>query len=111
MTLHPGLGVPSLYFSKAILLPLHTLIIVCNHVFIRALSLLVCLFHLTEVPHGQGPSVRLSTVAHGTTVLFHLILDCSSFKSKLGVSVGQGPARKIENTLSISYGGNLMQGN
>lgn len=47
ITLHPGLHVPSLYFSKALLLPLHTLTVVRNHDLDGEL-ISVCLFHSTE---------------------------------------------------------------
>ena len=33
MTLHPGLDIPPLHFSKALLLPFHTLTTVCYHAF------------------------------------------------------------------------------
>lgn len=47
ITLHPGLHVPSLYFSKALLLPLHTLTVVRNH-YLDGELISVYLFHSTE---------------------------------------------------------------
>lgn len=59
---------------------------------------------------GSKESVWLTIAPPGTEVLLHPLLDYPSFKSKLGFGIGQGPTRKVETTLSISYRENFMQG-
>ena len=71
---HPGLAIPSLYFSKALLLPFHALTAVCHHAFNRMVSSLGSTFSIQlRVPQ------RRDLAAWFTTVLDYSILQVQAW--------------------------------